>query len=302
MPKATNRLSHAFRTIFTEMPGRPSQNVLRVAANIAEDETVTIGADVYDIEVVNTDSTDTSGALFTNTTDPLTVDITALTALVALTPAKGDLWRLENEIVRITKVVGNLITVERGVSGTTTASHGDVAVYVGDGINAASTIAVGVVATLTPTVFTAALVDDINNNGTEFVVAVLISVNEILVQTAVIPGGDPEASAAETATTEDMGGTDNAWDGATMTAGERPERGQMQAFEHVVSTQEAALVSLHILFPFTIGGFIFTVKTTAGVDKVITDLITSTANRVDLVTTGGTHIAATDVVTVVAWK
>ncbi|MCK5642321.1 MAG: hypothetical protein KAJ19_16055, partial [Gammaproteobacteria bacterium] len=151
--------------------GEPADNVLRVDANVISAETVTIGDDVYEVEIVNTDTTDdTQGGDFNNVTDTLTV-VDFVTNYPNTTVAVGLLLRIETEIIKISAVNGNDVTFTRGVSGTTNAAHADANdVFEGDGV-VAGNIPVGLVATLTPLAFIAALVDDINAFGTELVTA-----------------------------------------------------------------------------------------------------------------------------------
>jgi hypothetical protein len=156
--------------------GLPARATLRVAANVSSAEKVTIGADVYEVEIVDTDSTDnTANDDFNNVTNPLVLpNFTTDYANVAPV-AVGDLIRIENEIMAVTVVDGTSRTLKRGVSGTTAATHADgVDIFDGDGIDGGSTVAVGLVATLTPTAFSPALVADINGRGTEDVLATQI--------------------------------------------------------------------------------------------------------------------------------
>ena len=182
--------------------GRKAMNVLRVAADVISAETVTIGADVYEVEIVNTDTTDdTAGATWNNTTDPLSI----VEATYPNVPTGvGSLIRVENEIMRVTATGANL-TLARGQSGTTTVAHADALdIYEGNGIAGGSTIAVGLVATLTPTAFTPALVADINGRGVEAVTATQISVNEILIEADAV-------GAVALACSEALTGANNGW-------------------------------------------------------------------------------------------
>ena len=59
-------------------PGNAAFNVLRVANNVAGGQGVVIGTDEYEIEIVNTNSTDsTAGGDFNNTTDELIITRTS---------------------------------------------------------------------------------------------------------------------------------------------------------------------------------------------------------------------------------
>ena len=232
--------------------GRAAIATLRVAADVISAETVTIGADVYEVEIVNTDSTDnTAGGNFNNVTDPLTV--TGYTTTYPNCPATvGRLIRIENEILRITVVAGANVTLARGASGTTVAAHADaVDIYEGDGIAGGSTIAVGLVLTLTPAAFTDALIDDLNTVGTELLAAVDISANEVLVHTAATVGGAAAASAATTALAEGLTGVNNAWDTAALRGGRVAGIRKTVTQVRLANAQEEALGTMHFVFPFT---------------------------------------------------
>jgi hypothetical protein len=150
-------------------PAAPAHNTLLLAADVIAAETVTIGSDVYEVEIVNTDSTDdTANDDFNNTTNPLLVAGANVSYPGVFGQAVGDLVRIGTEIMRITVKGATDLTFQRGVSGTTNAVHADAAdIFIGDGIAGGSTVAVGLVATLTAAAFAAALIPDINSEGTE---------------------------------------------------------------------------------------------------------------------------------------
>lgn len=284
--------------------GSVMRNVLRVANDVVEAQTVTIGSDVYEVEIVNTDSTDnTQGGDFNNTTNPLTVtDYT--TNYPNASASVGDLIRVENEIMRVTGVAGADVTLARGVSGTTVATHADALdIFNGDGIAGGSTVAVGLVATLTPAAFTPALVDDINNSGSESVVATeLASGAEMLLESADAVGGSPAASATATACSETLAGANNEWATATLVSGKAAGVRELAMLEHTVDATEVALTAVRIPLPFTPSAFLVQAYDTNGVFKEdLTDQITISSNRIEYDFNGATNLAATDVVRVLAW-
>ena len=285
--------------------GAPAKGTLRVASDVVEAQTVTIGSDVYEVEVVDTDTTDdTANSDFDNTTDPLTVT-GAVTSYSNITFATGKLIRIENEMLRVTAVNGDDVTFSRGVSGTTPATHADANdIIEGDGIDGGSTIAVGLVSTLTPAVFTPALVDDINNDGTENVKATsLQSGNEMLLETADSPGGTVAASADTTALAETLGGANNEWDTAALRSGRVAGSRRMSLITHTLDQTELNLGVARISFPFTVAGFLALVYDANGVLKGdLTNQITATSNRVEIDDTGATDFADTDVIHVLAWN
>lgn len=287
--------------------GAPGRNTLRVANDVSEAETVTIGGDVFEVEIVNTDSSDTTAdGDWNNTDDPLTVTVDGTTypnlngAL-----AEGDLIRVENEIMAVTGVDGDDVTFKRGVSGTSAASHADAqAIYTGDGIAGGSTVAVGLVTTLTPDAFTDALVGDIaGGRGSEDVTALKISANEVLVYTADAPGGALSQTDYAPSCTETLAGANNEWAESNLVDGRYSGITQMSLIKHTVTATEVALTGVRILFPFDPDGFIAQLYDSDGLFKEdISDQITIVNNnRVEYDFTGATNPAENDVVQIMAW-
>ncbi|MDX2165748.1 MAG: hypothetical protein SF182_01735, partial [Deltaproteobacteria bacterium] len=162
-----------------EDPGRRALNVLRIASNVASTETITIGNDVFEITIVNTDTNVnvSGGELATGTPAYSNVTIAAHGLVV------GDLIRVESEIMKVVGVISaDKVTVKRGHSGTTTATHADATdIYKAGTPATAGRIEVGLVTTLTPTAASAALLAVLNSEGTQRVTGVSISANEFLV-------------------------------------------------------------------------------------------------------------------------
>jgi hypothetical protein len=93
------------------------KNVIVRSPSLEDDET-------YD-ELAFTDSTDDAqGGDFNNVTNPLTV-VAAVTNYAAITFVVGLLVKIENEILRVTAVVGNDVTFARAQLGTVAAAHAD---------------------------------------------------------------------------------------------------------------------------------------------------------------------------------
>ncbi len=181
-------------------PGSKAHNYLSLAAVVVSAQKVTIGADVYEIEIVNTDSTDnTASGHFNNVTSPLTV-ATFASAYTHITMTVGKLLRIQNEIMRCTASSGASRTFARGVSGTTIATHANALdMYVGDGIAGGSTIAVGLVTALTGADFGAALVDDLNTVGTETdIEAELVDAQDVLLKGVLVGELDTACTATLT--------------------------------------------------------------------------------------------------------
>lgn len=285
--------------------GAPMRNTLRVANDVADGETVTIGADVYEVSPVATDTTDnTANGDFNNTNNPLRVN--SYTTNYSNSPtAIGALIRVENEIMRVRAKWGPDVEFDRGVSNTTNAAHADANdIFEEAAVPTQGRIAVGLNATLTPTVFTDALIEDINNRGTENVLAIDISANEILLVSADAPGGNATGSATATATTETLAGANNQWAQATMISGRQSGASRWAAVTHTVDAQDVALGAVRIPFPFTPVGFMVQVFDTNGLERTgdLTDQFVIAGDRVELDGTGVTNPVAGDVVHAIAWS
>lgn len=273
-------------------PGRRAIDVLRLANNVASTETITIGSDVYEINIVNTDTTeDTADDELNNTTNPVNVTI-AEHGLVA-----GDLIRVENEIMKVLGVVSeDVVAVRRGHSGTTNAAHAD-----GENIYKAGTPAtgsrkeVGLVTTLTPTAAGAAIAAVINSDGTEAVTATVIGNNEVLIAA-------DDVGAVVLACTETLGGANNAWSAAAMYGGRAAGQRNLSIQKRVPTATEVALETMHFMFSFTPTLVIPLVRVTAtpGLLKAFDGAVTISGGRVTIAADGATDYAETDDVIVIA--
>ncbi len=165
------------------MPGYCAAGTLRVAANVASGETVTINNTVFRVAVVQTANAALTQNNELNTTDHFTGYVT----FTAHGLKGGDVILVGSEMMQVSQVINaNVISVYRGVSGTTTAAHANGVAFNTEAVPGAGSVAVALGATLTPTAFTAAIVADINDvrRCTEPVFAILISVNEVRVVSA----------------------------------------------------------------------------------------------------------------------
>lgn len=237
--------------------GAKAFGLLRVAADVVNGETVTIGGRVFEVDIINTDSTkNTAGGEWNNTANPITVTMTAHGR------AAGDLLRVESEIFKIISAINaNTLKLARARSGTAAAAHADaVDIFQSDAAPAAN-IPVGLVVTLTPAVFTDALVAEINNaapQGLEEnrpvakasdlwsrIVASGPSDNEVLI----VGKG---VGAVTLATTETLGGVNNVWSAATMLGGSAPPTAQKKrvTLSRVPTATEVALGKMYFDFDF----------------------------------------------------
>ncbi len=273
-------------------PGQIAVNTLRVASDVVSATTVTIGSDVYEIEIVNTDSTDTCvGGSWNQSTGPVTV----LAATYAnLSTTVGSLIKIGSEMLRLASA-GTYLVYTRAASGTTAAAHvNTTAIYKGDGVTAGR-IAVGLVTTLTPTAFTAALVGDINAAlGTSAVTAVLISVNEILIKANAV-------GAVVLATTETLAGTNNAFAATAMYGGAAQSVQKISFQSRVPTAMDVALGGMKFQYDFTpvLVQVYVVITATPGVALAWDGAWTITAGLVTLDNAGTTDWAETN--TVYVW-
>jgi hypothetical protein len=210
-------MSKTLSKLETANKRQPFVNVLRLASNVADAETVTIGNDVYEMDSAST-STITAG-----------------------------------------------------------------------------NIRVDVNSALTPTVASASLVAAINANANSPVIAVAISVNEVLIWTK--PGQERAIPCTET-----LAGSNNAWAAAAMYATTTNSDNRAVAMgARVPNATEVAVGNMHFRFSFAVAFAIAVVRVTAtGVLKAHDGALTISGNRVTLDNAGSTDWAATDTVTVIA--
>lgn len=288
---------------------RRAYGTLRVGANVANGETVTIGSDVFEVDIINTDSAaDTVGALANTTAD------TVLTIDGATTPSwvVGDLIRVENEICRIAAVHSSTVfTLQRARCGTSAALHADnTDIYESDTpgtIIAAGRIPVGLVTTLTPAVFTPALADEINSDAgsdgnANACRAISLDTGAVMLLAA------DDVGAVALATTETLGGAGNAWDAATMAGGSDPVRKRIAAFAHTVTAAEVTLGHFYVPCDFDPSAVIVDVRDATLVPVAWVGAVTVVAASggnpayIKVDNSGATDWDADDIVTVLAFE
>ncbi len=192
--------------------GRPAVNVLRIAANVADGETVTIGNDVFEFD---NNATYTAGRI--------------QVVIPGLTPAQA----------------------------------------------------------------TPALVAAINNSSAHRLLAVQISVNEVLVVTR-----DDAGTVGALACSETMAGANNQWANATLYAGGGPGTVQGMLQQRAANAQEVAIGSAHFWFPFTVAACQASVRTSAGVAKTWDGAVAISGQRVTMDNAGASDWAAGDILVV----
>lgn len=299
----------ALQASLVNLSGVQARNSLRVASNVADGETVTIGTNVFEVDPITTDTTRTCAGL-NNTTNPVLLTLSGAPGIVI---AAGDLVRVENEICKVLRKNSTTqYVLARARAGTTIATHADATAVFQSAAAPAANIPVGVNVTLTPVVFIAALVAEINNAlaGTERATAkastifdpgatfpdsqrtgkVVASIftNEMFVKSAI-------AEAMVLATTETLAGANNAWSTVTMAQGLAAVAKKRQRVVIVPNAQEVALGFIRIPVPFTPTFVAVEVRTTAsGIVVAWNGGAVPSAGLVTIDNAGATDWAATD--------
>lgn len=285
--------------------GRRAFQILRLAANVSDPDTVTIGPDVYEIEIVAIDTLiNTSGGELNNTTDPAGVTITGhgLSA--------GDPFRVESEIMTVLAVIdANRVLAARGRFGTTIATHADgLDIFKGNGVTAGR-IPVGFNATFTPAVAGPALAAAINNavaadgqRPTGKVSTIFNRLNAVSLAAGaeVLVFGITEAAITD-AVAETLAGAGNAWDAAALAGGQA--QGDRKSFFAARVPVAAEVTAGRLQFPmsFTPTYVNIVVRVTAtGIVKAWDGGFTFASGVLTLDNAGVTDWAATDTVYVAA--
>jgi hypothetical protein len=260
----------AFKAETARTPGSRATGTLRLAANLVEAETVTIGPDTYEVETLNVDTTiDTSLGEWNNTTNPILVTMAAH-GLVA-----GDNVAVGTEVLKCLRVVDvNHLVFLRGRAGTTNAAHADgVSIFKGNGV-VAGRIPWVTAGTLTPAVMGPSLAAEINNvspTGVEVSAAksstIYTGVNAITA-TSLQSGAEVFLEAVNVgvlalALTETLAGVNNVWGAATMVNGMAPANKRFAAVAVVPTATDVALGVLRFSFPFLVSSASVNVLLTA---------------------------------------
>lgn len=152
---------------FVQDPGRLASNTLHLADDVVDGETVTIGDEVYEAQVINTDSTDnTANGDFNSEDSPLVVP-GAVQRYANIDFVEGLVIRIEDEMLRVTAINPNgMVTFARAQSFTEVAAHVDaVDIFVGPGPTEEGNILVGLNTELANWHFLTALSLDITEHS-----------------------------------------------------------------------------------------------------------------------------------------
>lgn len=288
-------------------PGHLANAVLRASGVYSADETVTIGTDVFVIEQIDDDSTDTcKNGEWNSTDDPLTVDMNSTdypalgvggtSALVV-----GELVYIGTEYLRVTAIDGDNVTFKRGAGGSIPAAHvNTTAIYHdGAGTEAPTKIPVGVQATLTAAAVTPILAAVVNEEQSDDVAAKsLASGATMLIAAAAV--GDVTLATTET-------GANLAFDHTAMRRGAVLARKRAFAAAIVPDSEEVTANCIYIPLPFDPSVVqVFIVATATGVilawdgDCIITAAAASVPAYIELNNDGAVDWDADDTIYVIA--
>lgn len=261
---------------------------LRLAANVADQETITIGNDAFEVHSVATDTTvNTASGELANTTAVVDLTVTAHGLTV------GRILRVENEYMQISSVKSvDVVRVTRGYAGSTIASHANGAdIYKGAQAVASGKVALPIAGTLTPTAASAVFKTGIEALSTHGVSVKVVSVNELLLSY-------PADAGVALACAETLAGVNNAID-AAFHGGLPPGSAVSVTVSRVPTAMEVALGNMHFVFPFTVCSVQAAVLTTATGAAVAWDGAKAMSGAVvTLDNAGTTDWAATDTVIV----
>jgi hypothetical protein len=209
----------AIENDMVQLAGSKAYNVLALGANVADAQTIVIGNDTYEIDVIQTATgVNSSGGQLNNTAKTSVITVTAHGQSV------GGLLLCQNELMRVIEVLNaNTVKVKRGACGTSIATHAD-----GQGIFksaagfTAGNIPVGIGAALTPIAAKAVIAGTINER-----LGVVKNVRAFTRADHSVVVVGTSAGACVYACTETLAGAGNEWRWATMGGYVEPGTGRM---------------------------------------------------------------------------
>lgn len=240
-------------------PGANAHNLMYVPANVVNGDTITIGDDTYEVDIINTDSSvNTNVAL--NGTDTISLVTTATAPATAI--SVGDVIKIESEFLLVLRKVSTTSYVcFRAYAGSAIASHlTNQDVIVSDSVPTGGHISIPLVTTLTPAAFAISFAAVFNyetpaqettttrtqTEGEDFTAYSLGTKTAIL-----IVANEPGVNV--TATTEDFSAsTDNVWANATMVGGLDPAIARSESVSRAVTSAEELDGYMFFAFPFTV--------------------------------------------------
>lgn len=301
------------------MGGSHAFGLLRIASNVANQETVTIGTNVFEYQTIQTTTglTTASGQWNVNTNGPLSVTMTAH-GLVA-----GQALAVEGELFNVLRVVdANTVVVARSRYGTVAAAHANgVTIYKGAALAVTTDIPVGLITTFTPTIASVALTAAINNAATSTLERVVGTTGTVGTNTIYDPGSaytyaqrigkviatrnsDSSVSLVSAvaensvlATTETLAGSNNVFSTATMAGGVARVIKRLSSVVRVPTATEVTLGTIYVPFGYVPTAWNIRVQvTSSGAYKAWGGTTTVSGNNLILTNNATTDWAATDTI------
>jgi hypothetical protein len=236
--------------------GERASQMLYQSGVCADTNTITIGADVLEIDTMTHDSTETVGlAGVDNVTDPVNVPTTTAHALVA-----GQMVLIGTEVLLITYVPDTLSFVaKRARCGTTIGAHVSTdKIY--DSVVTATRLPLPIASTAATDLLTA-LEAEINAGDRGTVITGIKAVSAVKLSAAHLMIAARERGALALATTETL--ANGAWQAAAMAGGKAASRGRVAVYSHVPTANEATLTAFSIPVDFDPIGVLVRVVVTA---------------------------------------
>ena len=289
IPKLTVK-GEALHQLAQGAQGAYETNVLRLAANVVDRETITVGSEVFEIVQINTDTNVNSTAALD------TLDAESQETITAHGLAVGAILRVESEYLRVKKVIdANTVVVTRGYAGSTIAEHtaGQDIFKAGATALTAGTVSLPVGGTLTPAAAgpeLAAGFAALTKQG----FGASYAANGLVIYR--------EHNGSHAACSETLTGVNNAWSAAATYGG--IEKGEVKKAlgVRVPTATEVALGVLTFYFPFDVTFARVSVFTTSSGAAVAFDgAIAWEDNKVTLTNGTDPDFAATTTVVVDAY-
>lgn len=331
-----HRVLLALKSIFA---GSRAINVLAVPAVVADTETVTIGSDVYEVDVgngvtagriavdVSAGGTKAVGTLTSDATAPtdgdtITVGTKVYTAKDTLTPIEGEVLIgasaaefLDNLKLAINRTLPEtndgvkykVAAAHTSVTATTNTDTTQVvqAIYTGTGGNSIASTETSSHLSWGAT----ALATGANPTGAQFVTALVLAINANTTQGINAVAGATNECVISTnksgvyaiACTETLGGSGNAWAAAATYGGSGVAFPKRWTSTRVPKALEVTDGNIYFAFPFApTWARVMVITTSTGVAKVWDGARTITGHVVKLDNSGSTDWAATDTIVVEA--
>lgn len=267
--------------------GAKDYALLVMAGNVVDQETFTLGSDVYELHQINTDTTvNTANSELDNTDTESVVTLTGV--------AVGAILLVESEFMQVTEVGTTYVKVSRGYAGSTIAAHADAEdIYKAAQAVGTGNIPVPLGATLTLTA-ASALIETAVNAVTGN--ALTVTATELVAGTVAFTkdAATTSVACAETLT--------NGTISAAFVGGVQPASRSASTFTRAATSADVTAGSIYIALPFTPSLVTAAVYAAAGTVKAWDGAVTIVGDIAEIDNSGSTDFADTDIVVVSAYE